>query len=116
MPPRASGSTPSSIPHTPATRWSGRSNPPRSILISANSKPASYKHEEVNSRQLKVEGKEEFKKDRQFPMQRFTELQVWQRGHSLVLSVYRMTTGFPQNERYGFHSQLRRQAISVPSI
>ncbi len=34
-------------------------------------------------------------------MQRFTELQVWQRGHSLVLSVYRMTTGFPQNERYG---------------
>jgi len=48
-------------------------------------------------------------------MQRFTELQVWQRGHSLVLSVYRMTTGFPQNERYGLTSQLRRAALSVPA-
>jgi four helix bundle protein len=46
-------------------------------------------------------------------MQRFTELQVWQRGHSLVLSVYRMTTGSPQNERYGLTSQLRRAALSV---
>jgi len=48
-------------------------------------------------------------------MQRFTELKVWQRGHSLVLSVYRMTVGFPQNERYGLISQLRRAALSVPT-
>jgi four helix bundle protein len=48
-------------------------------------------------------------------MQRSTELQVWQRGHSLVLSVYRMTTGFPQNERYGLPAQLRRAALSVPT-
>ena len=48
-------------------------------------------------------------------MQRFTELKVWQRGHSLVLSVYRMTTGSPQIERYGLISQLRRAAVSVPA-
>jgi four helix bundle protein len=48
-------------------------------------------------------------------VQRFTELKVWQRGHSLVLAVYRMTTGFPQNERYGLTSQLRRAALSVPT-
>jgi four helix bundle protein len=48
-------------------------------------------------------------------MQRFTELQVWQRGHALVLSVYRMTVGFPQVERYGLISQLRRAALSVPT-
>jgi four helix bundle protein len=48
-------------------------------------------------------------------MQRFTELKVWQRGHALVLSVYRMTVGFPQNERYGLISQLRRAALSVPT-
>jgi len=48
-------------------------------------------------------------------MQRFTELKVWQRGHSLVLSVYRMTTGFPNTERYGLISQLRRAALSVPT-
>lgn len=48
-------------------------------------------------------------------MQRFTDLKVWQRGHSLVLAVYRMTVGFPQNERYGLTSQLRRAALSVPT-
>ena len=48
-------------------------------------------------------------------MQRFTDLKVWQRGHALVLSVYRMSTGFPQTERYGLLSQLRRAALSVPT-
>ena len=48
-------------------------------------------------------------------MQRFTELKVWQRGHALVLSIYRMTTGFPPNERYGLTSQIRRSALSVPT-
>ena len=48
-------------------------------------------------------------------MQRFTDLKVWQRGHALVLSVYRATTGFPLHERYGLTSQLRRAALSVPT-
>lgn len=48
-------------------------------------------------------------------MQRFTELKVWQRGHALVLSVYRMSAGFPLAERYGLLSQLRRAALSVPT-
>jgi four helix bundle protein len=32
-----------------------------------------------------------------------------------VLSVYRMSVGFPQAERYGLTSQLRRAALSVPT-
>lgn len=48
-------------------------------------------------------------------MQRFTEIKVWQRGHALVLSVYRATVGFPIAERYGLLSQLRRAALSVPT-
>jgi len=48
-------------------------------------------------------------------MQRFTELKVWQRGHSLVLAVYRLSIGFPLAERYGLLSQLRRAALSVPT-
>src|SRR5579862_9179701 len=48
-------------------------------------------------------------------MQRFTDLKVWQRGHALVLDVYRATTGFPVSERYGLTSQLRRAALSVPT-
>jgi four helix bundle protein len=48
-------------------------------------------------------------------MQRFTELKVWQRGHSLVLAIYRLSLGFPVAERYGLSSQLRRAALSVPT-
>jgi four helix bundle protein len=48
-------------------------------------------------------------------MQRFTEIKSWQRAHELVLSVYRATTGFPNTERYGLTSQLRRAALSVPT-
>ncbi|MBZ5642339.1 MAG: four helix bundle protein [Acidobacteriia bacterium] len=48
-------------------------------------------------------------------MQRFTELRVWQRSHALVLQVYRLTKGFPSEERYGLTSQLRRAALSVPT-
>jgi four helix bundle protein len=48
-------------------------------------------------------------------MQRFTELKVRQRGHALVLSVYRMSAGFPLAERYGLLSLLRRAALSVPT-
>lgn len=48
-------------------------------------------------------------------MQRFTELAVWQRSHSLVLDVYRLTLAFPQEEKFALTSQLRRAALSVPT-
>ena len=48
-------------------------------------------------------------------MQRFTDLKVWQRGHTLVLGIYRLTVGFPVVERYGLVSQLRRAALSEPT-
>jgi four helix bundle protein len=48
-------------------------------------------------------------------MQRFTELKVWQQGHTLVLEIYPLTARFPAEERFGLVSQLRRAATSVPS-
>jgi four helix bundle protein len=48
-------------------------------------------------------------------VQRFTELKVWERSHLLVLELYRLTAGFPPDERYGLVSQLRRAAVSVPN-
>jgi four helix bundle protein len=43
------------------------------------------------------------------------ELLVWQDAMTLVEHIYRLTSSFPDHERYGLISQLRRAAISVPS-
>ena len=48
-------------------------------------------------------------------MQRFTDLKVWQRSHTLVLQIYRLTADFPSAERFGLVAQLRRAALSVPT-
>jgi four helix bundle protein len=48
-------------------------------------------------------------------VQRFTELKVWQRAHALVLEVYRISAGFPAEERFALTSQLRRAVTSVPA-
>lgn len=47
-------------------------------------------------------------------MQDFRDLKVWQRAHEFVLAAYRATSAFPDLERYGLTSQLRRAAVSVP--
>ena len=46
-------------------------------------------------------------------MQDFRSLKVWERAHSFALEVYRVTKGFPSDERYGLTDQLRRAASSV---
>ncbi len=46
-------------------------------------------------------------------MQDFRNLKVWQRAHALTLDVYRITRGFPADERYGLTAQLRRSCASV---
>jgi four helix bundle protein len=45
----------------------------------------------------------------------FRNLKVWQASMTLVEDVYRVTTGFPPDERFGLTAQLRRAAVSVPS-
>src|SRR5689334_7908413 len=46
-------------------------------------------------------------------MQRFTDLAVWRLAHELTLDIYRLTAGFPSDERFALTSQLRRAASSV---
>ena len=48
-------------------------------------------------------------------LKNYKELQVWQRGYKLCFEIYQMTGNFPQEEKYGLTSQIRRAAISVPS-
>lgn len=45
----------------------------------------------------------------------FRDLAAWQRGIELVLATYRVTEGFPREERFGLVSQMRRAATSVPA-
>ena len=48
-------------------------------------------------------------------IQHFRQLKAWQEAHKLVLMTYRITTGFPSDERFGLISQMRRAAVSVPA-
>jgi four helix bundle protein len=42
-------------------------------------------------------------------------LEVWRDAMDLVLAVYDFSAGFPETERFGLTSQVRRAAVSVPS-
>lgn len=45
----------------------------------------------------------------------FEKLNVWQRSKGLCVQIYKLTNKFPEDEKYGFNSQLRRAALSVSS-
>ncbi len=45
----------------------------------------------------------------------FEKLGVWQEARSLSVTIYKITGNFPQDERFGLVSQLRRATISIAS-
>lgn len=45
----------------------------------------------------------------------FEKLQVWQGARGLAKEIYQITMTFPDAEKYGLVSQMRRAAISVAS-
>lgn len=45
----------------------------------------------------------------------FTDLDTWKEGHKLVLMVYKVTDKFPEKERFGLTSQMRRCIVSFTS-
>ena len=48
-------------------------------------------------------------------LKNYRELKVWQRSYRLCLEIYKITKTFPNEERYGLTSQIRRAAVFVPS-
>ena len=46
-------------------------------------------------------------------IKRFEDLKVWQKSHELELEVYKITKQFPNEEKFGLTSQIRRSAASV---
>ena len=45
----------------------------------------------------------------------YRQLAVWKRAYTLTAEIYRSTRPFPDSERYGLTSQMRRAAISILS-
>lgn len=45
----------------------------------------------------------------------YRDLKVWRLGMRLAMQAYRLTADFPEDERFGLVSQLRRASTSVPS-
>jgi len=42
-------------------------------------------------------------------------LNVWKRSIEFVSAIYRLTANFPDIEKFGLISQMRRSAVSIPS-
>ena len=43
------------------------------------------------------------------------DLKVWDKSHSLVKNIYRIVPSFPDEEKYGLISQIKRAAVSIPT-
>ena len=43
----------------------------------------------------------------------FYDLNIWKKGYSLLMEIYKITAAFPQEEKYGLSSQMRDAANSV---
>jgi four helix bundle protein len=48
-------------------------------------------------------------------MKDFKKLLIWQRGMRIVSEVYKASSYFPADEKYGMRSQTTRCAVSIPS-
>jgi four helix bundle protein len=48
-------------------------------------------------------------------LKNYKDLKVWQRSYQLCLEIYKITKGFPREERYNLTSQIRRAAVSIAS-
>ena len=44
---------------------------------------------------------------------KFQDLDVWKKAHKLVLRIYGITRSFPNDEKFGLISQMRRAAVSI---
>jgi four helix bundle protein len=47
--------------------------------------------------------------------QNYKDLVVWQKGIELAKLIYALTARFPNEEKFGLVSQMRRAAVSIPS-
>ena len=45
----------------------------------------------------------------------YRDLTTWQKAMDLAVEIYRISSKFPADERFGLTNQIRRAAVSIPS-
>ncbi len=48
-----------------------------------------------------------------YRIETFQDLKVWQKSHTLILEIYKLTKRFPNDEKFGIISQIRRSTVSI---
>jgi len=48
-------------------------------------------------------------------MNSYRDLIVWQKSMNLVTIIYKLIAKFPDDEKFGITSQIKRSAVSIPS-
>lgn len=48
-------------------------------------------------------------------MHRFKELEIWKRSRLFCSEIYKLTSNFPESEKFGLTNQLRRATVSIAS-
>ena len=48
-------------------------------------------------------------------MHNFKDLKVWQKSIDLAVDIYKAMSLFPNDEKYGLVSQMKRCSVSIPS-
>ena len=48
-------------------------------------------------------------------MSEYRKLKVWEASHKFAIDIYKTTKRFPEDEKYGLVSQIRRSASSIPT-
>ena len=48
-------------------------------------------------------------------MHDFRKLDVWERSMGMTEDIYKLTKAFPDTEKFGLISQMRRCSVSIPS-
>ena len=48
-------------------------------------------------------------------MHKFKELEIWKKSRLFCSEIYKITSNFPESEKFGLTNQLRRASVSIPS-
>ncbi|WP_262897469.1 four helix bundle protein [Flavobacterium sp. CYK-55] len=48
-------------------------------------------------------------------MHKFKQLEIWKQSREFCTQIYKLTSVFPHEEKFGLVNQLRRAAVSIPS-